>query len=885
MRKQQLKILAIATIVALVSACNITPTAIEDTKQLHGTYKGLHELLNQQQVVNHEVSLSEAIARTLKYNLDHRVQQTQIMLESGNLKMAYLEMLPAVNANYGYSFRNNNLIQNLSDSSGGVVPGTESYTPRDIVTDSVGLQWNILDLGLSYTRAQMQANRVMIAEEQRRKTTQKLIQEVTTAYWKAWTAQQMIDDVKNFKQKAETALQRSKDASSKKASSPQVELDYQRVLLKSIRQINQLKIQTSDAKFNLARLMNAKPGKDFLLAFPSASLTQLPKIKPQLVKMDALALVNRPELREASYQNEIAKKGIQEAIINMLPGIDFNFGYNHTNNEYILNNEWWGGNVSASWNLVQAVVKGPFAIHMASQAHDFEKLKLVATTMTVLTQLRIAYNSYLLLQEDFSYAKQEANISMKLFNHAIKLEEANQGHEQITIRRGVEALSAQFNREVSFSRAQEALFKLYQSVGLDLLPPDARNHTLKELQASVEQMLKDQSSGKFNERIDNEYEQVQVVLQVVKSEIEAERLGKLAEQQRILDDKLNVILETQNDMLDDMLQEHAGDNKNLSKAQQQKLEGYQEKLHNEKEALNDAYADLVLESTDLLEIKNNLNEEYQEWLVDHHEETTNALNSVKESHNYRHTNAIDDLTYQHESTLENITDAFDDNLESISDQNYNKKEDIADSYYAQKQKVKREYHQGKINEDVYQIRKERVSSEEQAALTKEQQSYNRKLDTIKSKHISIIKNNNQNYSQKFDALNKTHQEKLKANLVNVSQEQTYKQDQQVATHNAKQQKLQMQYDQIMAKQDIIQTKQAELVKENKILLQTLQDKLNNESREKLDMQKNQLTQLNNRFDTQKSAHQQQQGQLNVAKNKVTTEYGVVPDKSSAVPLK
>ena len=867
--------------IALLTACNITPTAIEDKDQLHSTYKGLHELLNQQQAINHEVSLSEAIARTLKYNLDHRVQQTQLMLESGNLKMAYLEMLPAVNANYGYSFRNNNLVQNLTDSNGTVIPGTDSFTPREVVTDSLGLQWNILDLGLSYTRAQQQANRVMIAEEQRRKITQQLVQEVTTAYWKAWTAQQMIDDVENFKQKAETALQRSKDASSQKASSPQVELDYQQVLVKSIRRINQLKTQISDAKFNLARLMNAKPGKGFSLALPSVDLTELPEIKPQLAKMDTLALVNRPELREASYQIEIAQKGIQEAVINMLPGIDFNFGYNHTNNQFILNNEWWGGNISASWDLVQAVVKGPFAIHMASQAHDFEKLKQIATTMTVLTQLRVAYNNYLLWQEDYGYSKQEASISMKLFNHAIKLEEANQGNEQITIRRGVEALSAQFDREVSFSRAQEALSKLYQSVGIDLLPADARNLPLTELQERVSQMLKDQSSGKFNQVVDSEYEQVQIVVQAVRSEIEAEQLAELAKQQKILDDKLEAILDEQNELREDILEKHDDSNKQSSKIQQQELEEYQEKLQQEKEALAEAYTELVAESTALLEVKNELEEDHQEWLIEHNEQTTEILESVKGRHNYRQANAIDDLKYQHEDSLDSSNDSFEDDSDMLSDQNDDKNDAITDSYYTQQQQLRQEYRQEKINEDVYQTRQEQLSSEEQTALAQQQQSYNRQLEALKSQHASTIQNHNQDHNQKFDALNKGHQEQLNANLANVTQEQVLKHDQQVTTHNTKQQELQMQYDQIMAKQQIMQTKQSELVKEHETLLQALQDRLDTENQQKLDMQKAQLTEQNNGFDTQRSAHQKYQDQLNDAKNKVSAEYGKAPTPNQA----
>ncbi|GGG01616.1 MULTISPECIES: TolC family protein [Cysteiniphilum] len=519
---RSIKLLPIALAALVITGCSITPKAVDHETQLNNTYKGLHNAFNAQQAIDHKITLSEAIARTLKYNLDHKVQQAQLMLESGNLKAAYMEMLPALNAGVDYSFRNNDLIQNLVDSNGTTQNGEQSFTPREVINQSYGLQWSLLDLGLSYTRAQQQANRVMIAEEERRKITQQLIQEVVSAYWKAWTAQTMISEVTRFKEKAELALKRSKEAANSKANTPQIELDYQQVLIKAIRKINQLNAQIADAKSTLARLMNASPDSKFELTNPGTDLAQLPDINPQFEKMDTLALIYRPELRQASYQAEIAKKGIQAAIINMLPGIDFTFGYNATNNEFMRNQYWWGGNIGASLNLIQTVLTGPYAISLANQTHSFEQLKQIATTITVLTQVRIAYTNYLLWQEDAHYAVQEAKVSMALFDHAEKLEKANQGNEQITIRRGIEAISAQFDKDVTLARAHEALSKLYQSIGLDIMPAEARNMPLAELEKKVSTVLKAQSQGEFNSEINKAYADIKPTLDKIKANMLAE---------------------------------------------------------------------------------------------------------------------------------------------------------------------------------------------------------------------------------------------------------------------------------------------------------------------------------------------------------------------------
>ncbi|WP_157966683.1 TolC family protein, partial [Fastidiosibacter lacustris] len=518
-RNLLVKALPFAIGALLITGCSITPTAVENEAQLNNTYKGFHETIKRQPPIDHKITLAEAIARTLKYNLDHKVQQAQLMLESGNLKAAYMEMLPALNLNVDYSFRNNELIQNLVNANGQVTPGQQSYTPREVLNQSYGLQWSLLDLGLSYTRAQQQASRVMIAEEERRKITQQLIQEVISAYWKAWTAQTMVAEVTQFKEKAELALKRSKEATEKKANTPQIELDYQQVLIKAIRKINQLKAQIVDAKANLTRLMNAEPNSNFELSDPGTNLMTLPNISPQFEKMDTLALIYRPELRQASYQAEIAKKGIQAAIINMLPGIDFSFGYNTTNNEFMKNQYWLGGNIGTSLNLIQTVLSGPYAINLANQTHSFEQLKQIAATITVLTQVRIAYSNYLLWQEDANYALQESKVSMALFEHAKKLEQANQGNEQITIRRGIEAISAQFDKDVTLARAHDALSKLYQSIGLDIMPTQVRELPLDQLQQKVEEVLKAQSQGQFNQEIDKAYSDIKPTLDKIKVEM------------------------------------------------------------------------------------------------------------------------------------------------------------------------------------------------------------------------------------------------------------------------------------------------------------------------------------------------------------------------------
>ena len=74
------KLLSLLLCLSFIAGCSITPTAVTNESQLNNTYKGLHQAIDSQEQINHKVTLAEAIARTLKYNLDHKVQLRVINL-------------------------------------------------------------------------------------------------------------------------------------------------------------------------------------------------------------------------------------------------------------------------------------------------------------------------------------------------------------------------------------------------------------------------------------------------------------------------------------------------------------------------------------------------------------------------------------------------------------------------------------------------------------------------------------------------------------------------------------------------------------------------------------------------------------------------------------
>ncbi len=216
---------------------------------------------DQQPVGVEPITLHEAMARAIMYNLDHRLKMMEITLANKNLDVSRYDLLPEITASAGYSARDNE----LASYSESMADGTESLTSstsqeKSNFTADLKVVWNVLDFGVSYLRTQQEADQLYILEERRRKVVQNIIQDVRYAYWRAVCAERLVSQMANLLEKSKSALKRSKAMSSEGLTSPKESLEYQRALLENIRLLWEIIQRLSPAKVELASLMNLPPG-------------------------------------------------------------------------------------------------------------------------------------------------------------------------------------------------------------------------------------------------------------------------------------------------------------------------------------------------------------------------------------------------------------------------------------------------------------------------------------------------------------------------------------------------------------------------------------------------------------------------------------------------
>ena len=151
--------------------------------------------------------MQDAFRRALAYNLDARVKVMEEALAQNDLDLSRYDLLPKLYTNDIYTSRNN---QNAS-SSQSVINGTQTVPPSrstdiDDLSAQLTLSWNILDFGVSYVNARQQANRVLVAEEERRKVVTNLLGDVRRAYWRAAAAQRLHGRIEEAIHEAQNAL-------------------------------------------------------------------------------------------------------------------------------------------------------------------------------------------------------------------------------------------------------------------------------------------------------------------------------------------------------------------------------------------------------------------------------------------------------------------------------------------------------------------------------------------------------------------------------------------------------------------------------------------------------------------------------------------------------
>jgi hypothetical protein len=180
----------------LLSGCCRSPQQLADLRacKAEEDKESLNENID---LPDHCLTLNDIIEITLRNNLDLAVKAQQYAIQRETVTRTALNMLPQLNVNMDWSYRNNS-----PAATGLIVTDTKPPFPpiqpevtsqRRTYQWNIGLLWNLLDFGLSYFRSQIECDRLVVSAMDYERTRQNLILNAVRIYWRAIIAKKAVE--------------------------------------------------------------------------------------------------------------------------------------------------------------------------------------------------------------------------------------------------------------------------------------------------------------------------------------------------------------------------------------------------------------------------------------------------------------------------------------------------------------------------------------------------------------------------------------------------------------------------------------------------------------------------------------------------------------------
>jgi len=468
----------------LLGGCAVSPKPLSMDELVDKREARLEKFSAGQEELTGPVSLYEAMARAIKYNLDHKVEMYEEALRSSESDLATLDMLPKLVVSAGISDRSNYSGSRSSsllteNSVGGVSLQPSTSSEKMVVTSDLKLSWDVLDFGLSYVRAKQKSDAILVANERRRKVANRIIENVRTAYWRAVSAERLIEKLSNLEGDLEKALTAADDAYRQKKTPPLAALTYQRELLNIKNETQTMHNEMVVAKRQLAALMNVNPATPFTL--DTSSEAEAPQMDFEPSEMVKLALLHRPELKELSYEQRINEAEATSALLQLLPNLNLFGGFNYNSNDYLYSNEWTGWGAAASWNIFK-LFRYPAQKRANKQGKSLLEQRALALTMAVITQVHVSASKYEIAKRRLATMGKYQEVTSNILAQIESGYNARKVSYQNFVREKMNSIVAEARYDIARAEMQNSFANIYSSIGVDTYGNiDAEESTVTDL--------------------------------------------------------------------------------------------------------------------------------------------------------------------------------------------------------------------------------------------------------------------------------------------------------------------------------------------------------------------------------------------------------------------
>ena len=485
----------VAVLAALGGCASLQPAAIADADLAGANQADRQRAAAEVPPLAGALTLEEAIARALKYNLDRRARQMEEAIALNQLDASRLDLLPKLVAQAGYRERDHDLTVRSRDSVTGApsLANPSISSERSHTLSSLSLSWSLLDFGNSYYQARQDGDRALVAAERRRKATHLLIQDVRTAFWRTASAQRLQGQIQAATALAEEALADARKAETERVRSPLDSLRYQRQVLESLRLLEATNQELMSARIELLQLVNLPLAVDLKVversAAPGRAMLDLP-----VERLEALASTRNAEHREQVYNVRIANDEARKAMTRLFPGLSFNVGANYDTDSYLIHQRWNDAGLSLSFNLMN-LFTAPVQKRLAEAGVALAEQRRVASQMALLAQVHIARLQYANALQQYERAHAVAEVDSRISELMLSRQAAQVQSKLELVANQTTGILSQLRRYQALAQAHTAAGRLQATLGLEPAVGDTAQAALPALTGTVGQALNDWDRG------------------------------------------------------------------------------------------------------------------------------------------------------------------------------------------------------------------------------------------------------------------------------------------------------------------------------------------------------------------------------------------------------
>lgn len=481
--------LLLATVIAL-SACSTVQLQPLEPKGLAETARSDAAAIRKDvDPLPAALTLEEAMARALKYNLERRAKMMEEALALGQFDVSKYDMLPKLVASAGYSWRNNDKISlSRSAADGTLSPSQFISTDREHHLQGLEFTWSLLDLSLGYYGAKQQGDRALIATERRRKAMQQLILDTRTAYWRATAAQRLRDTVTTTIAVAEDALKDARSAEGQRLRSPIDSMRYQRQLLENMRLLESIDAELASSQVELAQLINAPLGQRIVLADQVERDVSGVLLAQPMARLETITLANNPDLREAHYNGRIAREEVRRTMAKLFPNVSMNWGIKYDSDSYLVNRDWQEAGLQVTFNLFN-LFTGPTQIKAAEAGVALADQRRLAMHLGVLTQMHLARLGLANARKQFERADSIWAVDIKIADMVQNQQAAQSQSKLEVVSNATTATLSQLRRFQALAQVQAAENRFIASLGLEPQIGSVQELSVKQIVDQLGQQL------------------------------------------------------------------------------------------------------------------------------------------------------------------------------------------------------------------------------------------------------------------------------------------------------------------------------------------------------------------------------------------------------------